>query len=173
MTQDIFFIEKLKPKDKRTFKKIYQEYYTSLCSFAYKYIRDPQICEDIVQEIFIKLWNSSENIRANSFQNFLFTSVRNRCIDYLRKNKADSKLIEEYDFSELESDVEHNRLREKVHVKLYQAISELPPRSREIMMLSVKGYTNKEIEEELNISVNTVKDTKKRAYKVIRENFKK
>ena len=150
------------------FKRIFEELYPKLCCFADKYLNDPEASEDIVQEFFSDLWSnkSYQNIRNKTF---LYTSIKNKCLNYLKKQARDQKRISDYHYLESESIYTHNMLEEEVHDKVYNAIQSLPEKSREIIYLCMSEMSNKEIQEELAISINTVKTNKKRAYRMLRD----
>ena len=77
---------------REAFKELFFEFYPALCIFAQRYVNDPETSEDIVQETFLKIWKNRKTIDIRlSFRNFLLTSVRNSCTDYLRKESITTK----------------------------------------------------------------------------------
>ena len=153
----------------KTYKDLYDERYITLCLFANKYINNLEHSKDIVQEVFIKIWedevifDSESNVKA-----YLYTSVKNKCLDVLKSKRYKStESISEIELEKLES--EPFFLREvaifETHTIIEQAINTLPNKCAQIIMLSIKSLTNMEIAKELNISINTVKAQKKIAYK--------
>lgn len=157
--------------NRTTFQDIFDKWYDSLCMFANRYLNDIQASEDIVQESFISLWNNREQIEsANHLKAFLYQVTRNNCINHLKQVKIRSEhhadILKNVDntnhFINFVIEEEANRL-------LYQTQKELPPKCREIFLLSVQGLSNNEIAEKLDISVNTVKTQKKIAYKKLKE----
>ena len=74
------------------FKKYFEEYYRPLCGFANKFIQDMEASDDIVQEAFLGLWNNREDILdVKAIKNYLYSSVRNSCLNYLRHQKVKEK----------------------------------------------------------------------------------
>lgn len=124
-----------------------------------------------MQDTFITFWENKDRFtELNPTKAFLYTSVRNKCLNHLKhklvKEKHETSLIHE-----LESDT---IFTEKVIIEdsfgqLYTEINNLPESPHKIILLSLKGLKNKEIAEKLNISENTVKTQKKIAYSKLRE----
>ena len=81
--------EKLKNIDKEYFNQLFTDYYVNLCRFAYTYVRDTDISEEIVQELFISLWEKHETLSiSSSIRSFLYTSVKNKALNYIRNEKT-------------------------------------------------------------------------------------
>ena len=80
--------------DHEAFKELFFEFYPSLCVFAGKYISSPDVCEDIVQEVFFNIWKNRKTLNIHaSFRNFLVTSVKNSCTDHYRKQSSHNKYV--------------------------------------------------------------------------------
>ena len=80
--------EEIKSGNVKTFKKVFQYYWNPLVSFSYRYVKDLQIAENIVQDIFLNIWNKKENIDpSKNFKTYLFTSVKNLSLNYIRDEK--------------------------------------------------------------------------------------
>lgn len=158
--------------DKRDFQSIFDLYYNALCAFSYKYIKEANEVEDLVQDVFVMCWEIKkefENIRA--IKAFLYTSARNKCLNYLKRKKVIEKHEKELIF-ELESDhfFTQHIIEEDAFNQLYEEIINLPNSAQKIMLLALKGLKNREIAQKLNISENTVKTQKKIAYAKIKKN---
>lgn len=167
------YIYSLRKGEKTAFKKLYAEKFAKLCSFANKFIKDRDASVDIVQDVFVNLWDNRETIRYNtSIDSFLFVSVRNACINYLRRKNSKEKLHQSYSDLSSESVYEFNVLEKQVYDQVYNYIQELPIRTREIMIMTLNGVSNSEMKDELDVSINTVKTLKRNAYKKMKEKFK-
>lgn len=156
----------VKKLNKDSYKAVFELYFYSLCSFAYRFIPDTFIVEDLVQETFISLWNKKNDFEhLNALKSFLYTSVRNKCLNHI-KHQIILKKREEGLLHELESDQNFsgNIIEEETFNQLYQEIKRLPKASQEVMLLALNGLKNQEIADELEISINTVKTQKKIAY---------
>jgi RNA polymerase sigma-70 factor (ECF subfamily) len=155
------------------FKKVFDSYFPSLCVFAHRFIKDEDTAKDIVQEVFVRIWNKVEHFESEkSMKVYFYLATKNACFDHLKKEKRRSlsdELNEEIHIED--SHVVNEIIREETYRQLEQAIELLPEKARDVMRLNLNGYSNKEISEELGISVNTIKTHKVLAFKKIREMF--
>tara|TARA_R110002049_G_scaffold309284_1_gene520087 strand:+ start:9587 stop:10186 length:600 start_codon:yes stop_codon:yes gene_type:complete len=153
----------------KDYKNNFNKLFASLCLFSNKYLDDIEKAKDIVQEVYIKVWE--ENIafnNENAIKSYLYTSVKNKSLDYLKsKHYKSTKHFSADQIEKLEK--ESYFLREVVVAEtsniIDNAISTLPARCAKIIRLSIKDFKNSEIDEEMGISINTVKAQKKIAYK--------
>jgi RNA polymerase sigma-70 factor (ECF subfamily) len=156
--------------DTKVFRELFEEFYPKLCSFAYKYLKDDQTSEDVVQEVFSDFWDRRKTITIKlSVKSFLYTSVKNRCLNRINKDLNEKKRLLDYVTYASDSVDEYNFIEEEVHANLHKAIKNLPEKSQAVVLLSMREMSNVDIQEELNVSVNTVKSNKRRAYKMLRE----
>ena len=145
---------------------IFQHYYRPLCLYATHYLHDIDEAEDVVQDCFVKL--ISRNIMPENIKAFLYTSVRNACIDRLRRQ---SPIDTEISPSDLSGTISDNQAQESSfqEAELWTAIELLPERCREIFLMSKRdGMTYREIAEELNLSEKTVEHQISKALKTLR-----
>lgn len=156
--------------DKYSFDKLFRESYPALCSFAYQYVEDPALSEDLVQEVFVTLWERRGEIDKNlSIRAYLYTAVKNRCLNHMKHQKVRMKFAEvELLTKERHAFFRDSLIEEETHRLVYQAINELPEKCRKIIQMNLEGFKNKEIAEQLNISINTVKTQKVIAYRQLR-----
>ena len=167
------YILKLKNGDRKAFQMLYSEMFPKLCAFANKYLDDRDASIDLVQDVFMRIWDNRASIRTNtSLSSFLFVSVKNAAINYLKKKTSTENLHHNYTKLNSESIYEYNLLEQDVFSNVYSYIQSLPKRSREVMLLTLNGVSNAEIQDELGISINTVKTLKKHSYKKMKEKFK-
>lgn len=152
----------IRKDDRVAFYHIYERYFKKLYWFVLKYIKQKEDAEEIVQEVFVKIWESRSKIDAHSsFESFLFTVAYNATISVIRKKASESKYIEHIrslqhvnNLPDLIDEIYFNELNDKVQLLL----NELTPRQKEIFRLSrEEGLSHDEIAKELGISVNTVK----------------
>lgn len=145
------------------FDTIYQKYCKRLYAFVIRYVKREEDAEEIVQEVFIKIWENRSKINVySSFESYLFTISYNSAISILRKRVHEQKYIEylkslqEADsLSELTDELYFRELNSKIQ----SLLTYLTPRQREIFLLSREdGLTHEEIARKLGISVNTVKN---------------
>ena len=133
-------------------KDLFARHYRPLCLYALHYVGADDAAEDIVQECFVSLWqHAPRNPRS-----FLYTAVRNRCIDHLRRVRLDTVDVAPHDLEGFISDDEA-RCRSEQEARLWEAIDRLPERCRQVFLMSKRdGMRYKEIAAELNISERTV-----------------
>lgn len=153
----------------KEYKSFFDELYPSLCVFSNKYIENFEVSKDIVQEVFIKVWEDKIKFQNEiTIKSYFYTSVKNKSLDYLKSNRYKStQSISEEDLAQWDSDPFF--LREVVisetSILVEKAINTLPNKCAQIIKLSIRGLSNAEIAEELDISLNTVKVQKRIAYK--------
>lgn len=157
----------------KEFEKIFNRLYESLCLFAYKYVNDLERSKDIVQDVFIKVWEDRVLFKnKDKIEGFFYTAVKNKSLDFVRSKYA--RDVEAYPSEEMETlQTENYFLSEAIIIEasdvFERALKLLPNKCAEAIRLSIENYTNKEIAEEMSISVYTVKEYKKRAYKKLRK----
>lgn len=150
---------------------LFKQYYRPLCLYAAHYLNgDIVASEDIVQECFVKLWQHDDNNWRNITDKraFLYTAVRNACIDTLRRQHPEMTSIDPSDLEGTISD-EVAVDRSEREAKVWEIINGLPDRCREVFLMSKRdGMTYNEIAEELDISVKTVEHQISKAMKKLR-----
>lgn len=167
--------DKLLPMTIEGYKSLFDTLYPPLCLFANKYLNDMDASKDVVQDVFIKVWE--QKIPYPNFyaiKSFLYTSVKNRCLDYLKSTYHRSVMpSSDMDFDQLHT--EEFFLTQLTIIDTYSqleiAIKTLPNKCERVVRLSLKAYTNKEIAEEMSISKNTVKSQKRIAYEKLRHSL--
>lgn len=167
------FLDKLRKGDQKSFEKLYNDLYPSLVLFAKKYVHDDSLSEDIVQEVLISLWNNASKINIHtSIKAYLYTSVRNSAINYLEKKAVQEKRFEKYIDHSCDIEDYERFITQDVYHQIHNAIKSLPQKSREVIIMSLNGMSLSDIQEELNVSINTVKTNKRRAYQMLRKKMK-
>lgn len=155
--------------DEEAFKKFVTQYYPQLCAFATQYTDSLEVSEDIVQDVFLRFWESKKYLSPKSFlKSYIFSSVRNASIDYIRKNNVHTFTeLEEASYLKEEEVTEENLLAQHEH--LHELLKQLPPQEYSVLIaIVVHNKKYKEVGEEMNISVNTVKTHLSRALKYLR-----
>ena len=157
----------------KIFENIFHQYYSPLCNYAIKIVKEDGVVEDIVQNVFISIWESGKFYNIDNYEGFLLRAVKYKCIDYLRSKRITSDIplesISELTPSKTSSDI----AEEDIEPLLHFFASKLPPKTKEVFLLSRKsGMTYKEISEELEISVKTVENQMGRALRILRKVLK-
>ncbi|MCT4644210.1 MAG: RNA polymerase sigma-70 factor [Carboxylicivirga sp.] len=167
------FINKLRKGDDASFASLYHDLFPSLVLFARKYVGEEELSKDIVQEVFIKFWNNISSITIRtSIKSYLYMAVRNHAINKLKKKTIESDSVTIEEIKELTSSEEYVMLAQDVYHQIHNTIKELPKKSKEVILMSMNDMSISDIQDELNVSINTVKTNKRKAYAVLREKLK-
>jgi len=162
----------LKNGDTYALSKIYAVYAERIYCLAFKLLKDTGWSEDLVQEVFVKVWNHREQLEENMpIWPFLYTLAKRECLNKLRSIKRSQEAFERLlqyvqDFS---VSGEEHLINKELAAKIKECFNDLPlQQERAIMMSKVEGMSYKEISRELNISPNTVKNHVVQALKALR-----
>ena len=168
---DIQILEKLKEDDPIAYNQLFDKYYMPLCTYSFKFCDSFELAEDIVQDLFIKLWDEKLYAKIdNAIGPYLFKSAKNNTLQLIKKESK-------YQFKDIENVV--NKLMEEEQLdfatleeekkKLFAQVEALPEKSKEVFKAIVlDNMKYKEVAEQLDISVNTVKTHYARALKQLR-----
>lgn len=169
---DDLFLERLKAGDRNAFTMLFEYYYTGLVVFADRYLHDTELAEDIVQSAFVRLWENRQAIKSPSVRLYLASAVKNSCIDLIRKNETQKKYAQRQTFQE----ADHGNdfwAESELQQMIQSAIDRLPPRCREIFILSrYEGLKSHEIAQKLQLSQRTVETQITNALKILRKDLK-
>lgn len=159
------------------FQKIFELHYNALCNYAYSFIKDVSSCEDIVQEVFVKIWEKKKDIiTSDAVRFYLFTAVRNNCLTYLQREKR-AGIVELNDLNMMDENVTMpGEVKTEVDYasQLKVAMDQLPQKCREVFELSrISKQSYKEIADTLDISVKTVENQIGKALKILRAHLQK
>jgi len=156
---DSNIISGLEAGDYKIFNLLFVKYYNRLCAFVYEFANDRDITEDIVQELFIRIWvNRERNLINGNLCAYLFKAAKNSALNHLRNLKCRELALKNLPEKEILIDDDF-LVQEEFRILLGYYISQLPERRSEIFALSrIDGLSHKEISEKLNISVKTVKN---------------
>ena len=169
------WVKQLIAGDKTAVNELYELYSSKLYHFAFGYLKSEADALDIVQEVFVNLWNNRKGLNKNSnIDAYLFTIAKNTIISVFRKKLLEKAYLENLRYKvvdnsiDTESKVNYDLLAEKIQ----QLIDQLPPQRKRIyVMCKEKGYTNQSVANELNISIKTVEDHMTKARKFLKENL--
>ncbi|MBN1926843.1 MAG: RNA polymerase sigma-70 factor [Prolixibacteraceae bacterium] len=164
--------QQIKEGNKQSFEKLFRYYYAPLCHFSRKYIADADECEEVVQGFFLKVWEKRMELDINtSVKNYLFSSVRNRCLNYIKHQKIKLGYKNEVIQNDNTSFNPDDYLLEvDLQKKIREGIDSLPARRKEIFLLSRdEGLKYREIADRLGISIKTVETQMGQALKDLRE----
>lgn len=168
--------ERILQGDKSAFTSVFTKYYADMVMFAHTMVRDKATSEEIVQDIFIRLWENRKTIViTSSLKSFLLKSIQNKCIDWIRHIKIRDK----YQMRILnhpilfENDAENYLLYTELEEKLKKALDKFPKDiSRIFVMNRFEGLTYNQIADALNISVRTVEVRMGKALSLLKDLLK-
>jgi RNA polymerase sigma-70 factor (ECF subfamily) len=149
----------IKKDDYVSYNKLFTRYYSRLCQYVYSMLENKEDSEDIVQELFLNLWNNRKKIEiTENVSGYLFKMAKNITLNHIRSAKSYQNLLDNQD--QVDSYYEEDRLEtDEFRIALYNCIERLPERSREVFMLHrVEGLKQKVISEKLSVSVKTIKN---------------
>ena len=171
-------IELINHKKIEGYKFLYHNFYSSLCSLSTRFLNQPEFAEDIVQDVFMRLWKGGSKFESiKSLKAYLFVSVKNASLNASRNSSKQSSLdvpfcIDKFSIKIEDKSIEHIMIEEEYYRQIYVAMEKLTPERKRVLLLSMDGFSNKEISEKLHISINTVKSLKLRAYGVLRKELR-
>lgn len=165
------FLQQINAKEAEAFKELFRVFYGTLVQFSVNYVGQQDVAEDIVQEVFVSVWEKDTLYPTyNAFRSFLYNSVRNASLNYLKHKNVEEKYFASLaGEEENEDEVDLKIMEEELYRMLFETIDELPEKCRNIFLLHLEGKGNEEIALLLNLSILTVKTQKKRAMQFIRE----
>lgn len=171
--RDLAWARAIQDADHAAFEALFRTYAERLSAFASQYVNLPEIAEEIVQDIFLEIWQGREhwcpkrNVRA-----YLYKMTRNRALNYLKHEEVVASWKQQAGVKESETlpipeeDLHQKELRQAIQ----DAIKQLPERRRRIFVLSRRhDMTYREVAETLDISVNTVETQMSRAFSTLRQ----
>lgn len=173
--------DQVRTGDQAAFELLFSIYFARLNDFAKNVVRDGMISQDIVQEVFVKVWETRAEIESLNLEAFLFRLVRNRCIDYIKHVKVVNNRMQEIQISSKYEELyridfignePYVLIEEELKTKIEKTIHSLPDRCREVFILSrMDGLKNREIAEKLEINIKNVERHLSRALHSFRKNF--
>ncbi|EID72417.1 RNA polymerase sigma factor [Imtechella halotolerans] len=164
-----FIIKEIQNRNQQVYKKLFGDLYRELVIYANGFLFDKASSEDMVQEVFIHLWEHAKDITIrDSIKSYLYAMVRNRCLNYLKSIKVNDSLhlLDFNNILDTSFDLDSLSSSDKqiLHRQLQLVIEQLPKKMQQIVeMRFVNNYKYGEIAAELGVSVNTVKTQLQRA----------
>ena len=167
--------------DEKLFEFVFKSYFPRLMAFAVKFIADRTIAEDVIQDVFLKIWLKRKTIAEDTFSSYVFTSVRNACLNQVKHQQLVVNHQIEYReefcgerlyYADFFNDPFHQTVFNEVRDEIERTLDELPAQTRRIFRFSrFGGLKNTEIAERLNISVRTVEKHNTRALQKLKANL--
>ena len=174
-SQEKYIIEGLRSGRESAYRQLFDQYYQKLVVFAYKYLEDLESARDIVQEFYLYLYESRHSISIQtSLKSYLYSAMKNRCLNQVKHEQVKEK---HRNMSRSEANVSDPDLEEimdavELEARVYEIVSKLPEKCRQIYIMSrVDGNRNRDIADELNLSVRTVETQISKALKFLKNSL--
>ena len=170
-------LRKIRKGDIGAFEELFHRFYGGLRGYAETIVRKEEVAEEVVQDVFYNIWKNREVLQINrNWQSYLYRSVHNNAVMYLRKTKREQLFDQEW-IAESEADTADPAAlvqRDELSELLSKTLESLPERTREIFRLNrQEGMKYREIAEKLSVSVKTVEANMGRALKLLRKSLEK
>ncbi len=157
------------PGPNANIKELFFRHYRPLCLYALHYLKDADAVEDVVQEAFTAFWQRHGETQPDNPASYLYTMVRNRCIDALRRAGREPERVQPEDASGVIEDSQAEERAEQ-EARLWAAVERLPGKRREILLMCKRdGMSYEAIAEATKLSVNTVRNQISRALQNLRD----
>jgi RNA polymerase sigma-70 factor (family 1) len=155
-----------------SFEELFRNNYAKLCFFALQFLGDEDAVKDIVQDVFINYWNKRESlsIAEDSISAFLYSAVKNACLNKLRRLKLEQGYLNQQEVDPAEDAIVLNHMiKSEMITEINKIISTLPDGCQKIFKMGyLEGLKNPQIAAQLGITVNTVKTQKKRGLQLLK-----
>jgi len=171
--EDKLLIRGIKNEQRRSYEQAYRKYYNQLVRFAKKYVKSSSLSQDAVQDVFIKLWQSREDLNeGHSLKAFLYTTLKNHILNLIRDSH--SEIYEEYEpcssFEEGRSKIEEKLFYKEYRLIAQKAVNQLSEKRRRVFkMKRDTNLSNNQIAKKLDISVSTVKSQYYRGTQIVKD----
>ncbi len=174
---DHILLKQIEDRSEQAFKFFFDRYYVPLSAFAYHFVKDEEDSKTIASDVLLTLWESPKSFQnIHSISAYLYKSIKNRCIDYLRHKEP---LLESMHYEESvvyfvpEDEILECLIYKELVIKIDAAIEKLPANTKKIFCLSRKEHLSYvQIADRLQISINTVKYHMKNALILLRAELK-
>ncbi len=169
-----FISYKLRTGDEEAFNFIFNNYYEGLVLFALGFINDRDQAEEIVQGVFVKIWENHKTLDIKiSIKSYLLKAVQNSCYDYIKHHKIKTKFEELFSQKTIKDEITNDYFSSNLIGRIDTAINNLPEKTGRIFRMSrFENMKYKEIAEQLNISIKTVEANIGKALQQLRIDLK-
>ena len=156
---------------KELFESVYRDYYTRLYYYSFQFVEDSELSKDIVNDVFEKLWTQRDELRTETLSTYLYTLVRNKCLDYLRHEKVEERYADLYE-TVTSDDQEDMDVYEERMQRIERILADLTEPTKSIFMACY--FRNKkyaEVAEDFHMSTNGIKKHIMKVLRLIRKEF--
>jgi len=172
-TTDEELLVLIKDNNSNALKRLFERHYSSLCKFLSIYIKDESLTEELIADLFLKLWNNKADYQIRNVKSYLFIAARNMALNQIQKKVSPLRFVDSLeDYHEVlqHDNSPFNIIKQKESLKeILGLIEKLPARQKEILLMSrIEGLEKDKIADILGISVRTVETTLYTAIKEVR-----
>ena len=174
LNKDTNLSKKITGIDVKKFEEIYQRYSSKMLLYALNIVKEKEVCEDIIQNIFIDLWSKRDSATIDNIEAYLFTAVKFQIFKYFRDSKFSNEDLTRLNLVEVSVSASKILEYQDLELAIKNSVSQLPTRCKEIFELSrFEHKSNQEIADLLGVSLQAVKNQISKALTSIRSNLKK
>lgn len=158
---DQILLEQIKADDQKALEGLFEKYYSRLCEFSFQYVRSFDLAEEVVTDVFLKIWKTRHKIDIlTNFKAYLYRATHNQSLNYLQKEKREWESLDELNqTSSNQYQPDEELIFHELENRIEVLINTLPPRRKLIFKLSrIEGFTYREIAKIMSISVHTVQN---------------
>jgi RNA polymerase sigma-70 factor (ECF subfamily) len=162
----------LSNQNEAAFEKVFKTYFKGLHAFAYTFVKDDVMAEEIVQNVFFRIWEKKEQLQIDdSLKSYLYRSVHNESLNHIKHLKVKTSFQLQYsgNMESSNQDASNQMIATELETEIEKAINELPQQCRIIFQMSrFEQLKYQQIADQLNISIKTVENQMGKALKVMR-----
>ena len=163
------FLQRINAKQPEAFRELFSEFYNSLVLFAMGFVEQQDVAEDIVQEIFFKLYTDKPAFDVVvALKSYLYLVTKNQCLNYLKHARIEQEYMSFLKERETTTFFFNQIVEQELLALLSEAIQDLPEQTGQVFQLLMEGFDNAEIAEKLNLSIDSVKSHKKRGKQLLK-----
>ena len=171
-----FSHRKIQQGNIKEFERLFRKMYTELCHYALRFVKDMDVAEEVVQDLFYNYWKNKDRININtSLKSYLYQATKNRCLKVIEHNSVRERYVQEIQAQQVEHSFEADQTVETEELTqiIDNTLDQLPERCRQIFIMSrFEGMKYHEIAEKLSVSIKTVEANMGKALKIFRINLK-
>lgn len=174
-------LQKIKSGEESSFEKVYRYYYPRLIYFAKQYVLDAEVSKNIVQDVFTELWDKRHTLREDTnLQAWLFTVTKNKSLKIISQQQSRQNYDTHIKTRQLDvnykslSDFDtSNLVFEELQIQIQASLEKLPPACRKVFEMSrFEDKKNREVAEEMNLSIKTVEAQISKALRLLKTDLK-
>lgn len=172
--EDQLILESLRIGDQKAFSVLFEEHWFELYEIAYRKMQNHEDAQEVVQNLFVEIWEKREKLFISNPQNYLRVSLRNKCIDLIRSRVIQDRYVDhcklfQQSLCQTQDEIVFNELSERVD----KSVGTLPEKSRNIFALSrYEGLSTKEISRKIKLSEKAVEYHLTKALKILKAHLK-